>query len=70
LSFTGEFAQPVRFRDGKIANLRDFPSHAEAHEAAGLLKKRFGREAVSALHGKRQFRRVRLCARCHSELPE
>ena len=36
LSFSGEFAQLVRFRDGKIANLRDFPSHAEALEAAGL----------------------------------
>jgi ketosteroid isomerase-like protein len=36
LSFSGEFAQLVRFRDGKIANLRDFPSHAEGLEVAGL----------------------------------
>ncbi len=36
LSFSGEFAQLVRFRDGKIANLRDFSSHVEALEAAGL----------------------------------
>jgi ketosteroid isomerase-like protein len=36
LSFGGEWAQLVRFRDGKIANLRDFSSHVEALEAAGL----------------------------------
>jgi ketosteroid isomerase-like protein len=35
MSFSGEFAQLVRFRDGKIADLRDFASHAEALEAAG-----------------------------------
>jgi ketosteroid isomerase-like protein len=36
LSFSSEFAQLVRFRDGKIANLRDFSSHTAALEAAGL----------------------------------
>jgi ketosteroid isomerase-like protein len=36
LSFSGEWAQLVGFRDRKIANLRDFPSHADALEAAGL----------------------------------
>jgi ketosteroid isomerase-like protein len=36
LSFSGEFAQLVRFRHGKVADLRDFSSHAEALEAARL----------------------------------
>ena len=36
LNFTGELAQLVTYRDGKIVSSRDFRSHAEALEAAGL----------------------------------
>jgi ketosteroid isomerase-like protein len=36
LDFTGELAQLVTYRDGKIVNIRDFRSHAGALEAAGL----------------------------------
>ena len=36
LSFSGEFAQFAQFRNGRIANVRDFASHAEALDAAGL----------------------------------
>ena len=36
LSFASEIAQLVTFRGGKIVRLRDFPSHTEALEAAGL----------------------------------
>jgi ketosteroid isomerase-like protein len=36
LSFTGEIAQLATFRGGKIVRFRDFRSHAEALEAAGL----------------------------------
>ena len=36
LSFAGEIAQLATFRGGKIVCFRDFRSHAEALEAAGL----------------------------------
>ena len=36
LDFTGELAQLVTYRDGKVVSFRDFRSHAEALEAAGL----------------------------------
>ena len=36
LNFTTEFAQLVTYRDGRIISIRDFASHAEALEAAGL----------------------------------
>ena len=36
LNLAGEIAQLFRFRNGKIVNVRDFASHAEALEAAGL----------------------------------
>ena len=36
LNFNGELAELVRYRAGKIVNTRDFRSHAEALEAAGL----------------------------------
>jgi ketosteroid isomerase-like protein len=36
LNFTAEIAQIVKFRRGKIVSFRDFPSHAEGLEAAGL----------------------------------
>ena len=36
LSFTREFAQLATYRRGKLITLRDFPSHAEGLEAAGL----------------------------------
>src|SRR5947199_10667274 len=36
LNLSNEIAQLARFRDGKIASYRDFRSHAEALEAAGL----------------------------------
>jgi ketosteroid isomerase-like protein len=36
LNFTTEIAQLFTFRDGKVVNVRDFGSHAEALEAAGL----------------------------------
>jgi ketosteroid isomerase-like protein len=36
LDFTNEIAQLFTFRGGKIVSVRDFPSHAEGLEAAGL----------------------------------
>jgi ketosteroid isomerase-like protein len=36
LEVGGEIAQLATFRDGKIVSFRDFPSRAEALEAAGL----------------------------------
>jgi ketosteroid isomerase-like protein len=36
LNFTGELAQLLTYRSGKIVSCRDFRSHAEALEAAGL----------------------------------
>lgn len=36
LDFTTEIAQLVTYRRGKAVRTRDFPSHAEALEAAGL----------------------------------
>ena len=36
LPFTGELAQLATYRRGKLITLRDFPSHAEGLEAAGL----------------------------------
>ena len=36
LDFTGELAQLVTYRGGKAVNIRDFRSHAEALEAAGV----------------------------------
>ena len=36
LNFTDEVAQLVTYRDGRIIKVRDFASHAEALEAAGL----------------------------------
>jgi ketosteroid isomerase-like protein len=36
LNFTGELAQLVTYRGGKIVRSRDFRRHAEALEAAGL----------------------------------
>ena len=36
LRFTGELAQLATYRRGKLITLRDFPSHAEGLEAAGL----------------------------------
>ena len=36
LDFTGELAQLVTYRGGKVVNIRSFRSHAEALEAAGL----------------------------------
>jgi ketosteroid isomerase-like protein len=36
LNFTGEVAQLVTYRDGKAIRVRDFASHADALEAAGL----------------------------------
>jgi ketosteroid isomerase-like protein len=36
LNFTGELAQLLTYRGGKIVSSRDFRSHAEALEAAGL----------------------------------
>ena len=36
LDFTGELAQLVTYRGGKAVNIRDFRSHADALEAAGL----------------------------------
>jgi ketosteroid isomerase-like protein len=38
LNVTNEIAQLFTFRDGKIVKVRDFASHAEALEAAGLLE--------------------------------
>src|SRR5262245_4391215 len=36
LNFTGELAQLLTYRGGKVVRWRDFRSHAEALEAAGL----------------------------------
>jgi ketosteroid isomerase-like protein len=36
LNFTGELAQLVTYRDGRTIRVRDFASHAEGLEAAGL----------------------------------
>jgi ketosteroid isomerase-like protein len=36
MNLSGEIAQLATFRDGKIVSFRDFASHAEALEAAGL----------------------------------
>ena len=36
LNLSREIAQLAAFRDGKIVSSRDFPSHAEGLEAAGL----------------------------------
>ena len=36
LNFTGELAQLLTYRGGKVVSCRDFRSHAEALEAAGL----------------------------------
>jgi ketosteroid isomerase-like protein len=36
LDVGGELAQLLTFRDGKVVRVCDFPSHAEALEAAGL----------------------------------
>ena len=36
LRFTGELAQLATYRRGKLITFRDFPSHAEGLEAAGL----------------------------------
>ncbi len=36
LNFTTEIAELVTYRDGKAIRVRDFASHAEALEAAGL----------------------------------
>jgi ketosteroid isomerase-like protein len=36
LNFTTEIAQLATFRAGKIVTFRDFPSHAEGLQAAGL----------------------------------
>jgi ketosteroid isomerase-like protein len=36
MNLSGEIAQLAKFRDGKIVSFRDFASHAEALEAAGL----------------------------------
>jgi ketosteroid isomerase-like protein len=36
LDFTGELAQLLTYRGGKVIGSRDFRSHAEALEAAGL----------------------------------
>jgi ketosteroid isomerase-like protein len=36
LDLAGEIAQLATFRDGKVVEFRDFRSHAEALEAAGL----------------------------------
>ena len=36
LNFNGELAELVTYRGGKIINTRDFRSHADALEAAGL----------------------------------
>jgi ketosteroid isomerase-like protein len=36
LDFTTEIAQLVTYRSGKAVRTRDFPSHAEALEAAGV----------------------------------
>ncbi len=36
LNFTGELAQLATYRDGKLVQSRDFSSHAEGLQAAGL----------------------------------
>jgi hypothetical protein len=36
LNLTAEIAQLATYRRGKVVTFRDFPSHAEALEAAGL----------------------------------
>jgi ketosteroid isomerase-like protein len=36
LNVTGELAQLVTYRDGKVVRTRDFGSHGEGLEAAGL----------------------------------
>jgi hypothetical protein len=36
LNFTGELAQLVTYRDGRAIRIRDFASHVEGLEAAGL----------------------------------
>ena len=36
LNFTGEVAQLVTYRDGRTIRVRDFASHAQGLEAAGL----------------------------------
>ena len=36
LNFAGELAQLLTYRGGKVVGCRDFRSHAEALEAAGL----------------------------------
>jgi SnoaL-like domain len=36
LNLTGEIAQLATYRRGKVVTFRDFPSHAEALEAAGV----------------------------------
>ena len=36
LNFTGELAELVTYRDGRTIRVRDFASHAEGLEAAGL----------------------------------
>ena len=36
LDFTGELAQLMTYRGGKVVSSRDFRSHAEALVAAGL----------------------------------
>jgi ketosteroid isomerase-like protein len=36
LNFTSEVAELVTFRDGKLIEVRDFASHADALKVAGL----------------------------------
>jgi hypothetical protein len=36
LNFTGELAQLATYRAGRVVTFRDFSSHAEGLEAAGL----------------------------------
>jgi ketosteroid isomerase-like protein len=38
LKFSGEVAQWATYRRGKVVSCRDFPNHAEALEAVGLLE--------------------------------
>ena len=49
LNLRAEIAQLASFRDGRILGFRDFASHAEALEAAGLSESAMSQENVEAL---------------------
>ena len=48
MNFTGELAQLQTYRGGKVVSSRDFRSHAEALEAAGLSEQAMSQENAAA----------------------